>query len=128
MKRSLDFRAVVWVLLGFGSYYLLGRLLCVDKETGQQLYLYGWLLHQKWFWVSMAICLGSAMWNKRIFALLSTLGFGLGFAVGERFGEHPVDPFGNSHDGWWMWSVIFVASMVLGALIQARRGLTKPGK
>ncbi len=132
MKERFPRKAVILVLLSFTAYNLLGRIFCTlpgeyslgqwlfGHTTGQHRYLYGWLLHQNWFWISMGVCLGGALLKKQQFASISTWGFGLGFLVGELFGEPAKANACNTNNGWWMWLCIFLASMVIGTIVQFR--------
>ncbi len=115
MKRKPDRNTLYLVTGGFLILYLLANAFWRDA------YLIGWLLHQKWYWLSMAICLGAAILGKGTFAITATAGFVLGYGLGELFGKPALPDACNSHYGWVIWLLIFLASLSVGGILQKHR-------
>lgn len=88
--------------------------------------LYGWLLHQKLFWIALLISALPALWGKYRFSAAATAGFALGLMLGELAGPNPAGaPWGHSHDGWAIWGGCFLLSLAMGGVLErlTRRGL-----
>ena len=126
-----NWRLALGVLAAYLVVYLAGRLSSIDWQaqsfTGwlwgmspQQLpYLYGWLLHQKLFWVSLGVSLVSALLGRGRFAFASWAGFALGWGLGEVCGADPAGaPYGHGHYGWAIWGGIFLLSILWGILLE----------
>ena len=112
-----------------GSYSLTGWLLGDDPR--QFSYLYGWLLHQRLFWIALLLSALPCLWGKYRFSAVTTAAFALGLLLGELLGQDPAGaPWGHGHDGWAIWGGIFLYSIVMGIALEGlfRRGLLRKGR
>ena len=112
-----------------GSYSLTGWLLGDDPR--QFSYLYGWLLHQRLFWIALLLSALPCLWGKYRFSAVTTAAFALGLLLGELLGPDPAGaPWGHGHDGWAIWGGIFLYSIVMGIALEGlfRRGLLRKGR
>lgn len=127
-------RNLWWALGTVGAYlllYLLYRAVCSDlsgtsllgwlltTEPGSHPYLYGWLLHTRFYWYAMALSALPSLFGKHRFSLCSFAGFSLGLVLGELLGANPAGAaWGYGHYGWSIWCGLFLLSMVAGILSQ----------
>lgn len=121
--------AALWTALGYLVIYLLGRLIwCGGREssvlgwllwnrpTGENSYLYGWLLSSHLFWCAAAVSAGAALAGKKRLALATLVGFAVGLVTGIFFGPCPEPrPGGYDHYGWLIWGVCFLMSLLAGS-------------
>ncbi|MBE6561303.1 MAG: helix-turn-helix transcriptional regulator [Ruminococcaceae bacterium] len=124
--------AAVLTAAGFLLLYLIGRLiwcyspdssvmgwLFIARPSGEHSYLFGWLLHQKLFWYSLAVTAIPSLFGRRIFSLTAFSGFVVGFISGILFGPNPAGAAtGHTHYGWAIWGVIFLLSIAAGAVLE----------
>ncbi len=127
-KRGLMFLSVIG---GYLLVYLLGRIFGTEKgeytvfgwlfgtDPQQFSYLYGWLLHQKFFWLAMLISALPTLFGKFRFVLTTLIGFAIAIPIGEIFGSYPKGAaVGHTHYGWLIWGVIFLLSMIAGIILE----------
>ncbi len=88
----------------------------------QQLhYVYGWLVHQKIYWIAMAISMAAALLGKQYCSWFTFLGFVSGMLAGEWFGANPnASAIGQGHYGWLIWGGIFLLSVGIGILLEKK--------
>lgn len=116
---------------GYIIVYFAGRIFGTVKEPAsvwewlfgcgprQFSYLYGWLLHQKIFWIAMAVSVIPALFGKKFFSFTTLAGFAIGLTVGELCGHNPPgDAYGHGHYGWFIWGCIFLFSAVMGICLE----------
>ena len=134
-KKAKRKTVTLWKSLGiFLLVHVLGRVFYTvipvhtlsrwlfGYEVRQFAYLYGWLQAHGRFWLCMVPPLLAALLGKRRFALTAALGFAIGIPVGEWLGPNPTGTFtGNTHYGWAIWGGIYLASMVLGIVLQRKK-------
>lgn len=125
--RRRNLLAGAGVAAGYLLVYLIGRLICGDLShssllgwltgTDSKYYLFGWLTHQRVFWVAMVLSVLPALFGKYRFSIVTLAGFVLGIFVGELLGPNPAGAaIGQTHLGWLIWGGVFLASAVLGIL------------
>lgn len=133
-KRIIDAEAVLMVIAIFALTHILGRVFYTREpvhsflrwlfsyEAGRFSYLYGWLQHNGRFWLCMLACILPAALGKRRLALSASIGFAAGIPIGEWLGPNPAGAqTGNTHYGWAIWGGIFLASILLGLILERRR-------
>lgn len=74
------------------------------------------------FWPAAAMIFIPTLFGKTRFSALALAGYVLGMAAGELLGgwEQDMGPQ-YLHHGWWIMSLVFVVSCVLGVLAQRRK-------
>lgn len=122
------------VLGGYLLLYLLGRLLG-GRLTGYSIlgwlfttdpqalsYLYGWLVHNHFFWYAAALSILPALFGKFRFSFVTLGGFALGLLLGEWLGpvRNPA-PFQPDHYGWAIWGGVFLLSVVVGIVLELKK-------
>ena len=137
-RRKQNIRTALLVLAGFlliylieiilagdySSYTLIGLL--TDTRPNRFPYLFGWLAHQRLFWIALLISVLPSLWGRSRFSLSTFAGFCAGLLLGELFGENPAGaPYGHGHYGWAVWGGIFLFSIVMGIILE-KLGLEKP--
>lgn len=134
---------LLWTLAAAAVYlliYIIGRFFAdggertsiigwlTDNSPACLSYLYGWLLHNRLFWASMAVSVLAAAAGKIYFSAFSAAGFSVGLVLGELAGANPAGAaYGFGHYGWLIWAGIFILGMSLGAagqLLAKKRGRT----
>lgn len=133
-KKRFDAEGILMVIGIFLLTHLLGRLFYTVKpvfsldqwlfryEVDQFAYLYGWLQGHGLFWYCAGPCLAPAFLGRRKLALTASIGFAAGIPIGEWLGPNPAGAAtGNTHYGWAIWGGIFLASIVLGLLLERRK-------
>lgn len=134
-QRQKQLRLALLTAAIYLSIYLLGRVLWCRRSdltvlgflwqaqpTGRSSYLYGWLLSRHLFWISMALCVLSALWGKLRFSFTATGGFFAGLVLGMLLGP---TSYGTGEYGWAFWGGVFLLSIVMGAVWEhlGRRGI-----
>ena len=97
-------------------------VLGVLASTDSSLYLWGWLLHSRIFW--LALCLGviPAALGKWYFASVTSLLFFAGILAGELLGPYPAGAaHGHDHYGWAIWGGIYFVSIIMGIVAEAMK-------
>ncbi len=126
-----------WTMAAAGSaayllLYLLGRIIWCDlsetsflgwlisvRPSGEDSYLYGWLLSSKLFWIAMAVSVLPTLWGKYKYSLSTFSGFVLGLVLGILFGPYPEGIVtGHTHYGWAIWGVTFLISVLTGIFLE----------
>lgn len=117
---------------GWLALFLLGRVLFGIREGysvkawlfGRQstLYLFGWLLSSRLYWVAMGLSTILAACGRMRPALCSAAGFFLGWAAGELFGPRIYHPQSGVelHYGFATWAVIWIAGLLVGLILQRK--------
>lgn len=111
------------ILFGYPDSSMLGVL----GSTDSSLYLWGWLLHSRIFW--LALCLGviSAALGKWYFASVTSLLFFAGILAGELLGPYPAGAaYGHDHYGWAIWGGIYLVSIIMGIAAEAMKKRKTP--
>ncbi len=119
------------VITGYLLVYLVGRMFRTTGEPVSVLwwligdepqdfhYLYGWLIHNKLFWLSMAASAVPALFGKKYYSFTTLLGFVLGLLLGELCGQNPAGAaYGHGHYGWAIWGCIFIFSLGMGIVLE----------
>ncbi len=133
-KRKKQIVLALTVAAGYLLIYLIGRFFVAREGEASVMgwlfendpknlpYLYGWLLHQKLFWVSMGISTVGGLLGKKYFSYITLAGFAAGMIVGEVFGPYPAgEAYGQGHYGWLIWGCVFTASIIIGIIIERRK-------
>ena len=134
-KAKRNILSACGISAGYLVVYFLGRILCGNLEQSSALgwvfgtdgsrlsYLYGWLLHQKLFWIAMLISAVPALWGRYRFSYATLSGFVLGLLLGECLGVYPAGAaYGHGHYGWAIWGGIFLLSIVMGIVLEKISG------
>jgi len=133
LKRNI--KIALYIAVGYMVIYLLGRIIWCDlsqsnligwlfsvRPSGEQSYLYGWLLSSKLFWYAMTISVIPAFLGKHKFSCTNLIGFVIGLIAGMIFGPYPEGAaIGHDHYGWAIWGVIYIMSIVIGVIIERRK-------
>lgn len=134
VQKRIDAEAVLMVIGVFALTHVLGRVFYTREpvysvlrwlfhyEVGRFDYLYGWLQHNGRFWLCMLLCVLPAAFGKRRLALTASVGCAVGIPIGEWLGPVPARALtGNTHYGWAIWGGIFLASILLGVILERRK-------
>ncbi len=134
-KRNSIKKNIFMALLTAAAYlavYLAGRLIWCDfsensfigwlalvKPSGENSYLYGWLLSSNMFWVSMAISVLPALWGRYKFSFTTFVAFVAGLGLGIIFGPNPDGAaYGQGDYGWAIWGAVYLLSVIAGILLE----------
>lgn len=126
LKQNIKaaFGAIGWYLV----LYVIGRViwcrfsessftgwLIQTKPSGENSYLFGWLLSSRLFWIAMALSAFLALLGKYKSSLCTCVGFGVGLVLGILLGPNPQGAwYGQSDYGWAIWGAIYLLSAVVG--------------
>jgi len=133
-KRKRNLLHAMLIAVGYLVIYFLGRVIWCEpsqssligwlftvRPSGEHSYLYGWLLSSGLFWYAMGISTLPALWGRRRFSVTTAVGFAVGMVAGMLLGPYPEGAAaGHSHYGWAIWGAIYLASVTLGAALEAR--------
>lgn len=122
----------LFVAVGYLAMYLIGRVVWCNMSqsslvgwlfsaipSGKHSYLYGWLLSSHLFWYAAVISVIPALFGKRKLSCATLAGFVVGLGVGMIFGPNPQGAaMGQSHYGWAIWGMSYLASAVVGILAE----------
>lgn len=131
-KFKHNIMVALLIALGYMGIYLIGRMIWCDLSqsnligwlfttipSGENSYLYGWLLSSNLFWYTMAISAIPALFGKYKFSCTTLIGFVIGFAAGMIFGPYPQGAaVGHDHCGWAIWGAIYFVSIVAGVIAE----------
>lgn len=131
MRRIQKQKGIYFGLLMTGMHlliYVIGRFLCCDLKDRTVLsllfsddsryYLPGWLLSSGLYWIGGLISLIPAFFNKKYYSVITTVVFVIGIFIGEWLGPTPDNPYGHTHQGWWIWILLFLCSVITGILAE----------
>lgn len=130
VKKNILFAFMIAV--SYLIIYLIGRFiwcsfsdssfigwLVLLHPSGENSYLYGWLLSSNLFWVAMAISVIPALWGKYKFSSTTLAAFIIGLLLGMLLGPNPAGAaYGHDHYGWAIWSGIYFGSVIVGILLE----------
>lgn len=126
--RKNNLITFIAVLGGYLAVFLTGRVLggriidmtviswLFDTDPKRTTYLFGWLLSSNLFLCASIVSSLPALFGKRWYALISTLGFMVGLPLGEFCGSNPYCSW--EHWGWAIWLLIYLAFCVYGGILQ----------
>ena len=130
-RRNQNLKHTAALALGWLGLFLLCRVLYTPFEDMSVMgwllttsphhnaYLFGWLLSGNLFFISSTISILPAFWGKWRFSAVTLFGCGLGILLGELLGPYPAGiPYGHRHYGWAIWGGMFLASVVIGILLE----------
>lgn len=87
--------------------------------TNSKSYLWGWLIHNKLFWLAFAVSVVPAFWGKWRFSVTTAVMIFLGVLLGELFGPYPAGAeYGQDHYGWAIWLLCYFSSVVMGIIAE----------
>lgn len=127
-NRKYNILTFAAVLGGYLAVFLAGRILSggivdmtllawlFDTAPQRSTYLFGWLLSSNLFLCASIVSSLPALFGKRRYALISTLGFMVGLPLGEFCGRNPYCSW--EHWGWAIWLLIYLAFCVYGGILQ----------
>lgn len=127
IKRNIVF-ATVLVCSLLSIYLILQVILGTPKTstimglitgTNSKSYLWGWLIHNKLFWLALAISVVPAFWGKWRFSVTTAVMIFGGLLLGELFGPYPAGAeYGPDHYGWAIWLLCYFSSVVMGIIAE----------
>lgn len=130
-KRNMNLLVTLALIVGYIVIYLAGRIFRTTGEPTSVMgwlfgngpkqfsYVYGWLLHQKIFWIAMAVSVVPALLGKKYFSFTTLLGFAIALLLGELCGHNPAGAkYGHGHFGWAIWGCIFGISIIMGIILE----------
>lgn len=130
--RRRNLRDAAAVVGGWLVLFLLGRLIFAVKEGYSVLgwlgawqstvYLFGWLLSSRLYWVGMAVSAALAAFGKQKAALCGAAGFFLGWAAGELLGPRVFHPQAGVeyHYGFATWGILWLLSLGVGLILEKK--------
>lgn len=127
--------------LAYAAVYLTGRFIWCDisassfigwliysSPSGENSYLYGWLISSGMFGLAMAVSVIPAFFGKRRFSAVTLAAFVLGMAAGIIFGPNPRgESYGQGHYGWAIWGAIYFLSVLMGIILEISKSMKKRG-
>jgi len=130
--RNKNIKTALLIAAGYLIIYFIGRIIWCDfsessfmgwlifaKPSGENSYLYGWLLSSGWFWIAMLISAAPALLGKHRFSLTTFIAFAAGLLAGIIFGPNPEGAaYGQGHYGWAIWGVIYFLSVAAGVVLE----------
>lgn len=134
-KEKVGYKTALIILGVFLEYYLIwlvignkdmnSTMLEILRMRNSRFYLFPWLIRNNLYWIAMLISVIGALLSKKLFAYSTCIGATAGILFGEIFGPNPGDPTGHTHYGWWMWILIFLLSVIIGIIIEIRKGKSR---
>ena len=127
-NRRRNLLCFLAVLGGYLAVFLTGRILGGDFEElsftswlfyaspRRTTYLFGWLLSSNMFFYASIVSALPALFGKRWYSLISTLGFMIALPLGEFCGKNPY--WSSEHWGWAIRLLIYLDLSMLGGLLQ----------
>ena len=127
IERNLGFAAILTCSL-LSMYLILQVVLESPKTssiiglitgTNSKSYLWGWLIHNKLFWMAFAVSVVSAVLGKWRFSVTTAVMIFEAVLLGELFGPYPAgSEYGQDHYGWAIWLLCYFSSMVMGMIAE----------
>ncbi len=134
-KEKVGYKTALIILGVFLAYYLIwlvignkdmnSTMLEILRMRNSRFYLFPWLVRNNLYWIALLISVIGALLSKKLFAYSTCIGATAGILFGEIFGPNPGDPTGHTHYGWWMWILIFLLSVIIGIIIEIRKGKSR---
>ena len=134
-KEKVGYKTALIILGVFLAYYLIwlvignkdmnSTMLEILRMRNSRFYLFPWLVRNNLYWIALLISVIGALLSKKLFAYSTCIGATAGILFGEIFGPNPGDPTGHTHCGWWMWILIFLLSVIIGIIIEIRKGKSR---
>ena len=128
LNRKYNILTFAAVLSGYLAVFLIGRILgggledmtlfawLFDTDPKRTAYLFGWLLSSNLYLCASVVSSLPALFGKRRYALISTLGFILAIPLGEFGGRNPYCSW--EHWGWAIWLLTYASFCIYGGILQ----------
>ena len=127
-KEKLGYKTALIILGIFLAYYLIwliignkdmnATMLAIIRMRNSRFYLFPWLVRNNLYWIAVLISVVGALLSKKLFSYTTCFGAMIGILFGELFGPNPGSPTGHTHNGWWMWILIFLLSIIIGIILE----------
>ena len=115
MKQRLPYVAVL--LAAYVVIYLICRQVFAIGSP-HHLYTPEWTARHV-LWLAATISTLPVLFGARRFPVITLAGYVLGVIAGELFGGFEADiPPQYLHHGWFIWTCVFVASVVVGIIVE----------
>lgn len=110
---------VIWLLIG--NKDMNASMLEIVRMRNSRFYLFPWLVRNNLYWIAMFVSVMGAVLSKKLFAYSTCLGATAGILLGEILGPNPGSPTGHTHNGWWIWILLFLVSIIIGTILEIRK-------
>lgn len=130
-KEKIGYKTALIILGIFLGYYLIWliignkdmnvTMLEIIRMRNSRFYLFPWLVRNNLYWIAMLISVIGALLSKKLFSYTTCFGVVIGILLGELFGPNPSSPTGHTHNGWWIWILIFLLSIIIGIIAEIRK-------
>ena len=130
-KEKVGYKTALIILDIFLAYYLIwliignkdmnSTMLAIIRMRNSRFYLFPWLVRNNLYWIAVLISSIGALLSKKLFSYATCFGTMIGILFGELFGPNPDSPTGHTHNGWWMWILIFLLSIIIGIILEIRK-------
>ena len=110
---------LIWLIIGNKDMNV--TILEIIRMRNSRFYLFPWLVRNNLYWIAMLISVIGALVSKKLFSYSTCLGAILGILFGELFGPNPGSSTGHTHNGWWIWILIFLLSILIGIILEIRK-------
>ena len=107
---------LIWLIIGNKDMNVSITQILLMRNS--KFYLLPWLVRNNLYWIAMCISLIGALLSKKYFSYITCLGAIIGIIIGELLGPNPSSITGHTHNGWWIWILIFSISIVVGVLFE----------
>lgn len=127
IKKNAVFAAAL--IFGILTIYLILQIVLGTPKTSNVMglitgtssksYLWGWLIHNKLFWLACAISVIPAFLGKWRFSVTTAVMIFIGIFLGELFGPYPAgSAYGQDHYGWAIWLLCYFSSIIMGVIAE----------
>ena len=110
----------VWLFAG--GYDPAVPFLQFIRMRASSFYLFPWLVRNHLYWIAAAVSALAALYGRKYLSWISCFGALAGIVIGELLGPRPGDPTGHTHHGWYIWILVFLCSLVIGAVTERYAG------
>ena len=110
---------LIWLIIGNKDMNV--TILEIIRMRNSRFYLFPWLVRNNLYWIAMLISVIGALLSKKLFSYSTCIGTILGILFGELFGPNPGSSTGHTHNGWWIWILIFLLSILIGIILEIRK-------